>query len=126
MDPLQLETVGRWRGAYGRLMVLAAQAMKRDGTSRDAVRYALAGEGDHIRLEAVRRQRAVCNGMLAAAIGEMSWRYGIEQGEGIEECVRIAREVREAVEGEWGHSQVPGSEEAPWDHLILPVVQVRR
>ena len=111
MDPLQLEAVNRWRGQYGRLMTLAARALSDGDASREAVRYALGGEGTHVRLELVRRQREQCNGTLAAAIREMVRRYGITQGEAITECTQIAVEVREAVESEWDET--------------LPIAQVR-
>lgn len=110
MDPLQLEVVTRWRGAYGRLLTVAAEAMREGRASRDAVRYALGGDGRHVHLEPVRRQRAVCNGMLAAAIGEMVRRYGITQQEAIRECTQIAVEIGEAVEAEWD--------------VVLPIVRV--
>ena len=118
----QLQPVMDFRGAYGRLCTLAAQAMK-DGVSREAVRYALAGEGDYIALGPVRQARKMANmrGDIAAVALRST---GMTPTATTEALIAIAREAREAVESEWGESRDNG-DDAIWDRLTLPMVNVR-
>jgi len=126
VNPTHIAEVMDFRGAYGRLCSLAAQAMKEQNVSREAVRYALAGEGDYIALGPVRAQRRALNAVAERAVAALlEANEDMTRMQAFAVCIRLAREARTAVESEWGHSLAPGGEVSPWQHLSLPIVQVR-
>lgn len=114
-----------FRGAYGRLCTLAAYALKQQGVSKEAVRIALAGDGNSVQLRAIRDQRARCNKAGERAKAVLFDHDGMTEKRALETLVAMAHEARASVQSEWGHSSVPGDEVASWDHLAIPKVNVK-
>jgi len=84
-----------FRGAYGRMMMLACQAHGR-GVSLDLIAEAARGEGDEARipeLPLIRRQWNIATGLLERAVRNGASRHA---------CLAAAREAKRAAEGEWG------------------------
>lgn len=86
----------RFRGEYGRLCSLAAQALNA-GVSRDLVFEAMLGQGDEERggLGLIRRQRAIAHLHMREAVGLGADRAAI---------VEVTLQAKRAVEGEWGQT----------------------
>jgi hypothetical protein len=123
MNPTQLPHVMDFRGHYGRLCTLAAQALTQGNASREAVRVALGGDGDNLALTKVREQRTRCNTQLEWAITALGL-IGVTKEDALILCRDQARLARLAVEGEWGYDR-DNSPDPIWDHLAIPMVQTR-
>lgn len=84
------EVLLNYRGAYGRLCTLAALGLHA-GNSREAVQAAFLGEGENIHLTELRAARYAANEIFAK----------VREVVDIRDCIKVAREARDAVEQEW-------------------------
>lgn len=110
VDYKQIPHVLTFRGQYGRLCALAAQALEHRNCSTDAVRHAMGGEGDYVQLAALREQRAITNRASTSAAVALRG-GGMSSTETTKLLIAVAREAKHAVESEWS--------------LRLPIVRVR-
>lgn len=89
--------VHTFRSAFARLCALAALALC-DGAGREDVRLAFLGAGDG--LDAIRTQRVHVNHRVEL-VKHRAARQGVTHKDAVREMIRVAREVRDAVEVEW-------------------------
>lgn len=115
-SPNRRATPTYFQGAIGHHFTLAAQALE-SGISREAVRIALQGHGENVRLRAVREQtllvRAAWQDAKAALISD-----GMNESNAVKLLLAKARQSRDAVEGEWGAENAKHE----WVRLSLPLV----
>lgn len=100
MNAAMLSQLEDFQAAFGRLCELAAQALH-EGQSRSAVRVAVAGHGDNIKLAAVRAARVEAN-IRSDRAREALESAGDDPKQALRRLIERGRIVRTAVESEYG------------------------
>lgn len=112
-----------YQSAQGAQFRLAAEALAA-GASREAVRVAYNGFGSNIvpDLHKLRLNHGVVVAMRQRASRGMTAK-GLSVERANENLIKRTRESRDAIEGEWGHTEGQVGAEK-WVRLDLPIVKV--
>jgi len=102
-----------FRAAYGRMCTLAAVALKLERVPHDDVREALHGNPQPT-TRALSLQRIHVS-ETAKAFYYAAGKRGVTKSDATKQLISRAREVRDAVESEWGTGQYK------WTRLTLPL-----